>query len=51
MNMATNVYKYGREGKCVYIFKYTYAGMRIIMIQMKKRNRHLSRVIRTSREL
>jgi hypothetical protein len=49
MNMAANVYEYGRGGKCVYIFRYTYAGMRIIMIQIKKRNRHLSRVMRTSR--
>jgi len=49
MNMAINVYEYGRGGKCVYMFRYTYAGIRIIMIQIKKRNRHCSRVIRTSR--
>jgi len=47
MNMAANVYESGRGGKCVYIFRYTYAGMRIIMIQFKKRNKHLRRVMRT----
>jgi len=36
MNMAVNVYEYGRGGKCVYMFKYTYAGIRIIMMQIKK---------------
>ena len=49
MNMAANVYEYERGGKCVYIFRYTYAGIRIVTIQIKKRNRHLSRVMRTSR--
>ena len=49
MNMAANVYKYGRGGKCVYIFRYTYAGMRMIITKIKKRNRHFSRVMRTSR--
>ena len=28
MNMAINVYAYGRGGKCVYMFSYTYAGIR-----------------------
>jgi len=37
MNMALNVYEYGRRGKCVYMFRYTYAGIRIIIIQIKKR--------------
>ena len=27
MNMAINVYEYGRGGKCVYMFRYTYAGI------------------------
>jgi len=31
------------------MFRYTYAGIRIIIIQIKKRNRHYSRVVRTSR--
>jgi len=26
--MATKVYEYGREGKCVYMFRNTYAGIR-----------------------
>ena len=29
MNMAMNVYEYGRGGKCVRMFGYTYAGIRI----------------------
>jgi len=37
MNMALNVYEYGRRGNCVYMFRYTYAGIRIIIIQIKKR--------------
>ena len=49
MNMAANVYEYGRGGKCVYMFRYTYAGIRIIMMQIKKGDRHRSRVMRTSR--
>jgi len=28
MKMAIDVYEYRREGKCVYIFTYTYAGGR-----------------------
>jgi len=31
--MAKNVYEYGKGGKCVYIFRYTYAGIRMINIQ------------------
>jgi len=40
MKMAINVYEYGRGGKCVYIFKdvkYTYAGIRMINLQKKRR--------------
>jgi len=48
MNMAINVYGYGRGGKCVYMFRYTYAGIRIIKMQMEKEDRHMSRVMRTS---
>jgi len=28
MKVAINVYEYGRGGKCVYMFRYTYAGIR-----------------------
>ena len=31
--MAINVYEYGREGKYVFLFRYTYAGIRIINIR------------------
>jgi len=48
MNMAVNVYEYGRGGKCVYMFGYTYAGIRQIQMQMEKEYRHMSRVMRTS---
>jgi len=36
MNMAINVYEYGRGGKCVYMFTYTYAGIREMKMQMEK---------------
>jgi len=49
MNMGINVYEYGRAEKCVCMFIYTYAGIRIIMMQIKKGDRHRSRVMRTSR--
>jgi len=48
MNMAINVYEYGRGGKCVYMFRYTYAGIREMKMQMEKEDRHMSRVTRTS---
>jgi len=37
MNMAINVYQYGRGGKCVYMFKHTgtYAGIREMKMQME----------------
>jgi len=28
MNMARSVYEYRRGGKCTYMFRYTYAGIR-----------------------
>ena len=28
MSMAIVVYEYGREGKCVYMFRHTYTGIR-----------------------
>ena len=48
MNIAINVNKYGRGGKCSYMFRYTYAGIREMKMQMKKESRHMSRVKRTS---
>jgi len=46
--MAINVYEYGRGGKYVYVFRYTYAGIRERKRQMEKEDRHMSRVMRTS---
>ena len=48
MNIAINVYGYGRGGKCEYLFRYTYAGIREMKMQMEKEDRHKSRVMRTS---
>jgi len=48
MNMAINMYEYGRGGICVYMFRYTYAGIRETKMQMEKEERHMSRVMRTS---
>jgi len=48
MNIAINVYEYGRGGKCVYMLKYTYAGIREMKIHMEEENRHMSKVMRTS---
>ena len=49
--MALNV-EYWRGGKCVYMFRYTYAGIRVITMQIKKRgDTHRNRVIRPSRAL
>jgi len=36
MNMVMNVYKYGREGECVYMFRHTYEGIREMKMQMEK---------------
>ena len=33
--MAINVNHYGTGGRCVYMFKYAYAGIRIINMQPK----------------
>jgi len=46
--MTINVYEYARGGKCVYMFKYTYAGIRERKLQMEKEDRHIRKVIRTS---
>jgi len=47
--MAINMYEYGRGGKCVCMFKYTYTAIRIITMQIEKGDRHRSRVLCTSR--
>jgi hypothetical protein len=43
-----SVYEYVRGGRCVYMFRHTYAGIREMQMQMEKVNRHVSRVMRTS---
>jgi len=48
MNIAINVCKYGGGRKCVYMFRYTYAGIRPMKMQMEKEDRHVSMVMRTS---
>ena len=40
MNMAINVYEYGRGGKCLCMFRYTYAAIKIINMQIEKGDRH-----------
>ena len=37
MKMAINVNEYGTGGSCIYIFRYTYAGIRIINMRQKRR--------------
>ena len=49
MKMAIDVYKYGRGGKCVFMFTYTHAGCRIINTQTEKEDKHMSRVMRITR--
>jgi len=46
--MAISVYEYGRGGKCVYIFRYTFAGIREMKMQMEKEDRHMSWVTCTA---
>jgi len=36
MNIAINLYEYGRGGECLYMFRYTYAGIREMKMKMKK---------------
>jgi len=48
MNMALNVYEYERGWKFEYMFRYTYAGIREMKMQLETEDRHMSRVIRTS---
>jgi len=47
MNMARDVYEYGREGQCVYMFRHTYEGMREMKMHMDKEDRHISMFTRT----
>jgi len=49
MRMAINVYEYGRGGKCAFMFRYTYAGIKIIKIQIDRGDRYSNSVMRTSR--
>ena len=46
MNMYKYMYIEG-GGKCVYMVKYTYAGIRKIRIQIKRQDRHITRVMCT----
>jgi len=43
--MAMNVYQYGRGGKCVWLFIYTHAGIRVIDMQIEKEDKHISSVM------
>jgi len=49
MKMAINVYEFGGLGRCVYMFRYTYAGIRIINMQIEKEDKHMRRVMRIIR--
>ena len=49
MKTAINVDENGTGGRCVYMFRYTYAGIRIPNIQIEKEVRHMSRVMRITR--
>jgi len=42
-NMAINVYECGRGGKYVNMFRYPYAGIREMKMQMEKEDRHIDR--------
>jgi hypothetical protein len=48
MKVAINVYEYGRGGKCVYMLRHTYAGIREMKMKVEKEFRHIRRVMRTS---
>jgi len=48
MNMARNVYEYEREGQCIYMFRYTYAGIREMKMHMERDDRHMSKAMSTS---
>jgi len=48
MNMTISVYGYGTGGKCVYMYRYTYAGIIERKMRMGKESRHMSMVMRSS---
>jgi len=48
MKIKENVYEYGRGGKCVYMFRHTYVGIRERKMQVEKKDRQMSRVMFTS---
>jgi len=48
MNMAINMHEYGRGEKCVYMFKYTYAGIREMKIQMEEKDRYTGKAMSIS---
>jgi len=47
--MVITVYEYGGGGKCVWMIRYTYAGISVISIQIEEGDRHRSRVMGKSR--
>jgi len=51
-SMETSVYEYvtqyGIGGKCVYVFRFTYAGIKEMRIQLEKESRYMSMVMCTS---
>jgi len=49
MEMVINVYKYGRGGKCVCMFRYTYAEVRIIIMKIENGDRQRRNVMHKSR--
>jgi len=51
MKMAINVYEYEKGGKCAYMFRDTYAGIRIKNMQIEKEDRHMSRFVRITKAL
>jgi len=44
MSMTLNVYEYGRGGTCVCMFRYTYAGIRIVSMEIERGDRHRTRL-------
>ena len=44
-----DVHENRRVGRCIHMFRYTYAGINIINKQIEKGDRHRSRVKRTFR--
>jgi len=48
MDMAIDVYEYGRGGKCVDKFIYTHACIRQMKIQTEEEDRHISEAMCTS---